>query len=332
MADSSSQSRSGRFAFTALGIIALLGLAYAIARVDILRARIATLEVHRDQQEVVNASLRARNDDLMSANLATQEKLKQLTTMEVQLTSLNAAMGELRGRTEQSQRNWTRVETLYLLRLAEDQLYLTHDVPTALAALQAAELRLNAAHDAALDGVRLQLAADIKSLLNVPQVDRNMIYTELEAAERTAATLKVQGNVINGSKPVQKTDNSQAGIERAWRVLKQSLAKLFVVRRASSSVAGLVTVEEQNLLRNHLQLLLLSLRQSVQLHDDNSYRSTLKETRRWLSTAFDNNDRQVMVLQQQLAALAGIDIAPPLPDISGSRKLLEHYVPGVASP
>ncbi|HVY24530.1 MAG TPA: uroporphyrinogen-III C-methyltransferase [Steroidobacteraceae bacterium] len=332
MADSSSQSRSSRFALTALGIIALLGLAYAIARVDILRARIATLEVHRDQQEVVNASLRARNDDLMSANLATQEKLKQLTAMEVQLTSLNAAMGELRGRTEQSQRNWTRVETLYLLRLAEDQLYLTHDVPTALAALQAAELRLNAARDAALDGVRLQLAADIKSLRNVPQVDRNMIYTELEAAERTAATLKVQGNVINGSKPVQKTDNSQAGIERAWRVLKQSLAKLFVVRRTSSSVAGLVTVEEQNLLRNHLQLLLLSLRQSVQLHDDNSYRSTLKETRRWLSTAFDNNDKQVMVLEQQLAALADMDIAPPLPDISGSRKLLERYVPGVASP
>lgn len=332
MADSSSQSRSSRFALTALGIIALLGLAYAIARVDILRARIATLEVHRDQQEVVNASLRARNDDLMSANLATQEKLKQLTAMEVQLTSLNAAMGELRGRTEQSQRNWTRVETLYLLRLAEDQLYLTHDVPTALAALQAAELRLNAARDAALDGVRLQLAADIKSLRNVPQVDRNMIYTELEAAERTAATLKVQGNVINGSKPVQKTDNSQAGIERAWRVLKQSLAKLFVVRRTSSSVAGLVTVEEQNLLRNHLQLLLLSLRQSVQLHDDNSYRSTLKETRRWLSTAFDNNDKQVMVLEQQLAALADMDIAPSLPDISGSRKLLERYVPGVASP
>ncbi|MES1189560.1 MAG: uroporphyrinogen-III C-methyltransferase [Steroidobacter sp.] len=332
MADSSSQSRSSRFALTALGIIALLGLAYAIARVDILRARIATLEVHRDQQEVVNASLRARNDDLMSANLATQEKLKQLTAMEVQLTSLNAAMGELRGRTEQSQRNWTRVETLYLLRLAEDQLYLTHDVPTALAALQAAELRLNAARDAALDGVRLQLAADIKSLRNVPQVDRNMIYTELEAAERTAATLKVQGNVINGSKPVQKTDNSQAGIERAWRVLKQSLAKLFVVRRTSSSVAGLVTVEEQNLLRNHLQLLLLSLRQSVQLHDDNSYRSTLKETRRWLSTAFDNNDKQVMVLEQQLVALADMDIAPPLPDISGSRKLLERYVPGVASP
>lgn len=330
MADSNSQPRGGRFALTVLGIISLLGLAYAIARVDILRARIASLEVHRDQQELINASLRARSDDLITANQGTQEQLKRLSTVETQLSTLSAAMGELRGRTEQSQRNWTRVETLYLLRLAEDQLYLTHDVPTALAAMQAAELRLDGAHDNALDGVRLQLAADIKALQSVPQIDRNAIYTQLEQAERTAATLKVMGNVVNAGTPAATVDHQQAGIERAWLVLKRSLAKLFVVRKASSDVEGLVTLEEQSLLRHHLQLLLLSLRQSVQLHDGNSYRSTLKETQRWLNTAFDSNDKQVELLEQQLTELSKLDIAPPLPDISGSRKLLEHYVPGIA--
>src|SRR5690348_17008728 len=111
MTDSPSQLRNNRLGLTILGIIALLGLAYAILRVDILRARIASLEVTRDTQAGINATLQAHNEELVAANLATQEQLKHLAALETAVTSMNATMGELRGRTEQSQRNWTRVET-----------------------------------------------------------------------------------------------------------------------------------------------------------------------------------------------------------------------------
>ncbi len=332
MAESNSQVRSNRVFLTVLGIISLLALAYAIMRVDILRARIAELEVSRDQQKATNDTLLARNAELSAANVATQEQLKRLSSMEVELTNLSATMGELRGRTEQSQRNWTRVEALYLLRLAEDQLHLTQDVPTALVALQAAELRLNGIRETALDGVRLQLAADIDALRNVPQIDRAALYTQLENAATMAANLKVFGTVVNAKDDNRAVDGKKSGIERAWLLIKQALTKLFVVRKASTNAEGLLSIDEQSLRRHHLQSLLLSARQSAQLRDAKSYRDTLQQAQRWLNTAFDTNNKDVMSLNQQLTALSKLEVAPTLPDISGSRKLLERYVPGIANP
>jgi len=331
MAESIAQNRNNRVFLTVLGIISLLALAYAIMRVDILRARIATLEVHRDRQEETNAKLTARNEDLVAANLATQEQLKRLTTMETELTGINATMGELRGRTEQSQRNWARVEALYLSRLADDQLALTHDPSTALIALQAAQQRLSAIRDGALDGIRGQLAADIDALRKVPQVDYRTLYTQLQQAESAAASLKVMGTVVNAVDDDHGVDNSKAGIERAWLVVKQSMAKLFIVRKASSDTEVLITAEEQAVRRHHLQLLLMGLRQSAQLRDANMFKQTLDDTLDWLHTAFDMKDKQVIALEQQLLALSKQDIAPVLPDISGSRKMLERYVPAGAS-
>lgn len=331
MAESITQIRNNRVFLTVLGVISLLALAYAIMRVDILRARIADLEVHRDTQQDINARLNARNEDLIAANLSTQEQLKRLASVESELAGINATMGELRGRTEQSQRNWARVEALYLSRLADDQLALTHDPATALLAMQAAEQRLAYVRDGALDGVRNQVAADINALRKVPQVDYKSLFAQLEQAESSAASLKVMGNVVNAADEDRGIDGSKAGIERAWLLVKQSVAKLFVIRKASTDVEVLITVEEQKMRRHHLQLLLMGLRQSAQLRDANMFKQTLSDSIEWLHSAFDMKDKQVAALEQQLVQLNRQDIAPALPDISGTRKMLERYVPAGAS-
>jgi uroporphyrin-3 C-methyltransferase len=331
MAESITQIRNNRVFLTVLGVISLLALAYAIMRVDILRARIADLEVHRDTQQDINARLNARNEDLIAANLSTQEQLKRLASVESELAGINATMGELRGRTEQSQRNWARVEALYLSRLADDQLALTHDPATALLALQAAEQRLTSVRDGALDGVRNQVAADINALRRVPQVDYKSLFAQLEQIENSVASLKVMGNVVNAADEDRGIDNSKAGIERAWLLVKQSVAKLFVIRKASTDVEVLITVEEQKMRRHHLQLLLMGLRQSAQLRDANMFKQTLSDSIEWLHSAFDMKDKQVAALEQQLVQLNRQDIAPALPDISGTRKMLERYVPAGAS-
>ena len=317
---------------TVLGIISLLALTYAILRVDILRARVASLEVERDTQRAANAQLLARSNELTTANLGTQEQLKRLASMDAELTNINATMGELRGRTEQSQRNWTRVETLYLLRLAEDQLHLARDIPTALAALEAAESRLNVIRDASLEGVRLQLKVDIAALRAVPQIDRAALYTQLDHAQSNSALLKVMGNVVDARADDTAIDNQKAGIERAWLVLKQSVARLFVVRKVTADAEALLTAEDQTLRRYHLQLLLQGIKQSAQLHDGTTYRATLQQARAWLTAVFDIKDQQVMSLDQKLSEWGKLDVAPALPDIAGSRKLLERYSSGMATP
>ncbi len=185
--------------------------------------------------------------------------------------------------------------------------------------------------DNSLDGVRQQLKTDIEALRNVPQIDRNALYAQLDQAQQSAVALRVLGNIVNATNVDSTPDNRQAGIERAWLIIKQSLSKLFVVRKASANIEGLLTTEDQALRRHHLQLLLLNVKQAAQLHDGNSYRESLKQTQLWLSTGFDIKDKQVATLDQQLTAWSKLDIAPALPDISASRKLLERYSPDAAA-
>lgn len=331
MADLNSQTRNNRLALTILGIISLLALAYAILRVDILRARIATLEVNRDAQVQLNAALQARNEELIAANLTTQEQLKHLAVLDTEMTSVNATIGELRGRTEQSQRNWTRVEALYLLRLAENQLQLTRDIPTALSALQAAETRMGATRDTTLDGARAQLKAEITALRAVPVIDSSQLYSQLDQAQSDAMTLKPLGTVVNATSEDSAANHHDAGIDRAWWVIKQSIGKLFVIRKVETSTDGLLTVEDQLQRRRHLQLLLLSIKQAAQLHDGNAYHGSLKQIKAWLNAAFDSKDKQVAAMNQQVAAWDKLDVEPALPDISGARKLLEKYSPSATS-
>jgi len=327
--DTTSSGNTNRLALIIVGVLSLLGLAYAIARVDILRARIATLEVNRDQQQGYNGQLQARIDELTLANTGFNEQLKQLAQLQTELGNLSASFGELRGRTEQSQRNWARIEALYLLRLADDQLKLAQDVPTAIAALESAKTRLDSTRDNALDDVRAQLAVDLQALHNVPQPDLKQIYQQLAQAEEQGAALKVAGWVVN-DRNAQGSDEMQAGINRAWTMIKRSVAQLIVVRRTGADAADLITSDEQTLRRRHLQLLLLTARQAAQMRDAKSYRDALQDSLRWLNSAFDMSDSQVQGLHDELEALAKQDIAPPLPDISGSRRMLERYAPAIA--
>jgi uncharacterized protein HemX len=197
--------------------------------------------------------------------------------------------------------------------------------------LQAAEQRLVSVRDGALDGVRNQVTADINALRKVPQVDYKSLFGQLEQAENAAASLKVMGTVVNAMDEGPSIDSSKAGIERVWLIVKQSLAKLFVIRKASTDAEVLITTEEQAMRRHHLQLLLIGLRQSAQLRDANMFKQTLGDSIEWLHSAFDMKDKQVLALEQQLLQLSKQDIAPALPDISGTRKLLERYVPAGAS-
>lgn len=325
-----SSNNTNRMALIIVGVLALLGLAYAIARVDILRARIATLEVDRDQQQGFNGLLQAKLDELTLANTNTTEQLKQLAQLQNELGNLNASLGELRGRTEQSQRNWARIEALYLLRLADDQLKLAQDVPTAIAALESAKGRLDSTRDSALDNVRAQLAVDLQALRNVPQADLPGIYAQLIQAEQQSATLKIAGTVVNDNNANQSPEEMQAGLERAWSMLKRTLTQLVTVRKTATDAADLITSDEQTLRRRHLQLLLLAARQAAQIRDSGSYRDAVQDALRWLNTAFDMSDNQVKALRDKLQTLSKQEIAPALPDISGSRRILERYAPAIA--
>lgn len=322
--------KTGRFAI-AVGVLALLASVYTVIRIDVLRDRINTVrDGVRDVQNSLSV-LRADQDRLTSAADTTAAKIAGVEEMQKQLSALAAAVDDLRGRTDQPQRTWARAEALYLLQLADRQLQFARDVRTAIAAIEAADARLAELRDPTLAAVRTQIAKDLQALRAIPDPDRSGILQRLNHAEAQVPQLKVAGLTLNQveqrAEPLPET-----GLKRAWTVLKQTFARLFTVRDISGPTAQLVSADEQVLRRQHLQLLLSSARQALINHDEAAYRSALSGAARWLDQTFDASDSGVNGLRTEFDALAKIQIAPPLPGVADSTRLLERFVAGNTTP
>lgn len=318
--------KTGRFAI-AVGVLALLASVYTVIRIDVLRDRINIVRDGVRDLENAHSVLRAEQDELSSSADVTNAKLAPVEDMRKELSALAAAVDELRGRTDQPQRTWARAEALYLLQLAERQLQFTRDVRTAIAAVEAADTRLSELRDPTLAAVRAQIAKDLQALRAVPDPDRGNVLLRLNRAEAQVAQLPVAGLAVNDAQP-STAALPDSGPQRAWAVLKRTFSRLFTVREISGSAARLVSADERQLRREHLQLLLSSARQAVINADPIAYQGMLESAARWLQQSFDVDDAAVQTLTTEIDALRRIQIAPPLPDVTESVRLLKRFVAG----
>ena len=327
--------RRGARLTTVAAVLALAVAIYALVRIDATRDR---LDGARDTLRAVQASqegLRAEFTGLTDRNeRARQDLAAQLETLKQvpqQVAELNATLEEVRGRTEGSTRAWARTEALFLLELAQQRLAFARDVGTASAALQAADARLASLHDASVTDVRREIAAEIESLRAVAKLDLPALMARLATAETRAAQLKLRGLQQGQHSSENAAPLPARGFGRARAMLDRTLSNLLTVRRVDSGASEIVTLEEQELRRQHLQMLLFSARQAVLRGDAAAYRDNVQRAREWLERYFEADDESVRGLHNDLGLLVKLNISPVLPDISASALLLQRTGPAARS-
>lgn len=264
------------------------------------------------------------SDARSRANARHLEGLERLGPRVAELTD---SMGRVNARMEASQRPWIVAEARYLLDIANRRLTLERDVESALAALEAAEERLQTLRDPGLNGVRRTLAGEIQSLQAVRQPDLSGIAIQLAGAEQLAAILPVLGAIADRYRPENTEQGSAPGFARAWQLLRSSLTNMISIRRIGKDAVELVSLEEQGVRRHHLQLLLFSARLAAMRGDQSLFRTSIGDARAWLAQMFDPRDPGVASLNANLQELASLNIEPELPDVSASFRMLDRLAP-----
>ncbi len=310
-----------------LASIALMFAAFSWWQQSQVRSR---LDAIRAEQHALSESAARQRAELVELNESAQSSVVQideLRDLSPLVTELAKSLEELRARTESSERSWVMAEVRYLLEIANRRLTLERDVNAALAALQAADARLQALRDPALNGVRRALAQEIQSLRASPQPDIAGIIARLASAEELAARLPVLGAIAENYQPDERASGSTPGFARAWQIIKSSLLGMVRIRRIGQDAVELVSLEEQGVRRHHLQLQLYSARLAALRGDAADYRASVNAARRWLEQMFDMLDPSVASLHKELLTLEPVAISPPLPDISRSLHLLDRVAP-----
>lgn len=268
----------------------------------------------------------------LTANRQQIQSLEQLTERTISDLSgnqqaLEQTLSILRSQLGQERNDWSIAEVEYLLTIANRALLLTGDSGTAIAALEMANRSLTSQADPALLPAREQITVEIHALRSITRPDTETIALQLSALIGATEKLPMEGpagpspaNVIEKSEASATEDSLQAAGRTLWEALKS----LVTIRHDVESIQPLMAPDQRLFLRQNLQLKLESARLALLQRNTVLYRTQLEEAGRWIRRYFDNRQGSVSTALENIERLAAIDIAPPLPDISASLRLIRE--------
>lgn len=292
--------------------------------------------------EALEQQLRSFKDRLESDLAATERGRRSLEEEQRRLANAqqgtDEALGVLRAQLGSSQRDWTLAEVQYLLQVANQRLQLMHDAATASAALASADRRLQSLADPGFNVVREQIAQELTALNAVASPDLAGIALTLESLARQIEQMPLKDAQPRRSAAEQDRDAVSPAPVDDWtrlpRLVWEELRRLVVVRRNEAPVGPMLAPEHQFFLNENLRLQLRSARLAALQGEAANYRASLNTATAWLDEHFSADAPRVAAARAELERLAGIDVRPALPDISGSLRLLRQQmqVTGGAEP
>lgn len=274
---------------------------------------------------------------LTTGNIAVMEDvIRQLQKKQSEQSNALASLyRDIQGNNE----DWAIAEVEYLLIIAMHRLLLEEDVLMALAAMEAADLRLKNLGDPELLPVRQQLVTDMNQLRAVNQVDIAGMAIYLAELVDLSADLPLKLEVISNENVAPSTDKNQIDDEFAadpiWkripRLLWKEIKSLVVIKRTGEVKQAILLPGEEYFLTQNLRLELESARLSVLRADTGNLRASIVLIKSWLNQYFDTNNSAVINVMETLDQMQTIELKPALPDISSSVETLRAYLRDVAN-
>ena len=193
------------------------------------------------------------------------------------------------------------------------------DVSGALRLLEAADTVLTDLDDFGLHEVRARLADEIAALESVATTDLQGLFLRLEAAKRDLDELPLRKPAFTAAPAA----DSAAG-DGVWAAIQRQLANLVRIKRLEGEVKPLLAPEEAVYLELNLRLMLERAQLAALREEQLMYEESLLTALTWIERYLDADAPAVTRLHDELEALAGVDLARPLPDVSGSLEALRQ--------
>jgi uncharacterized protein HemX len=242
-----------------------------------------------------------------------------------ELKSIKQSIANLYARVENTSQSWSIEEVSQLLQLASDQLSLAGNIKGALTALTIADRRIANSGSPELQPAREQIAQDIASLQQVNQIDLTGTVNRLRAVERAISELPaMQLPVMKKNEEVQSTGTDLT----LWQRIVDDMSGLVKIRRIDQQEASLLPMEKTFYLHENAKALIMSARLGLLQRNKLVYQTNLLQARQSLSKYVKSNQQTMTWILDELQALAKLNPAPDLPDISGSLNSLNNITTG----
>lgn len=318
-----------------LALLALVGgVAFALVY-EVRETRRLRQQLDQFQAETATA--------LAEATRSAAETRNRIARLEEELERVKesrAALDQLYLELTRGRDDAALIEVDRLVTLAAQELQVTGNVASALAALQSADARLARLERPQLVNLRRAIGRDIERLRAVPAVDLTGIALKLDqiaqgvdawpllaepaARPARAADTKAAADKKGG----EAAANDFAARLRAW--LAREFGDLVRIREVDTPEALLLSTAQQQLVRHQLRLRLLDARLALLARNDRLFRADLAEAQALIARYFDTKHPATANAALQLRQVAGSTLNVELPPLNDSLGALRAAVGGRA--
>jgi uncharacterized protein HemX len=318
------EPRTGRrrALLTLLAVALLLALAYVVLE----SRREASVQRERAEARAREAAEATSRAD--AAARQTEDARKRLA--ELEQAAAEAAIAEAAAAPGRDDIVVLEVERL--VTLAVQDLQLTRQPATALAALELADARLAAANAARWAPLRRALGRDIERLRAVPLVD--VTGNALKIDQLIAgADIWPMGNAPAAPPPPPKPSPRSAkkaepappppppptAWERARAWAAAEFGDLVRIKEVATPEALLLTGEQEKMLRQQLKLRLLGARIALLARNDRLYHTDIESAQTLLALYYEQRHQAVASAAAMLRQLNTAALGPELPTLADSQ-------------
>ncbi len=295
------------------------------------------------QQELIDElSLRqnqvlAENESLASQIVDVQQDFEFLNNAEAsaeilfsqqnaRVDSLNEELVSLRLglNANQSSGIWQIAEASSLLRIAQQHIELSHDIPVALGLYQNSRSILAKIDDPALDRIINLLASDIQKLRRTQLIDTESFFMRLSDISQQLDSISLVTNIEPSSAFIAAGDeNVESGY---FKNAKEFLSRYFTVRRLDAPIDLPLSNQQISFLRQNMQmqieqakLALLQARQVV-------YQDSISNVVMLVQQNIPEQNQQKDLILRALRELQDETILFEKPTLSNSQVLLQSLI------
>jgi len=256
------------------------------------------------------------------------EELKLLSKQQQQTESKTAILSHQMSQLIENP-DWVMAEVNYLVTLAHHRLTIAKDAAGALLALTAADDRLRRLNNPTLDKIRVQLGKDMVNLRNLAPIEVEGMITRLANYVAQSDNLMLLQGKFADPAPVttpkpQPTEDKNLDWQEQLGYIGLALQNLVVIRHNENAETGKLSVDQRFYVRENLRLKLEMARLAAYRRDSQSFAVAVKAVEDWLNRYFDQRDKTIQTMLQDLAEMQKTVLTQQLPDISESLRSLQR--------
>ena len=282
-------------------------------------------------KQQINQQLSTVNQQLGTLKNNAAKEQSNITELQERLTrSIQQVTAEQRN----TKKDWLLAEVEYLLRLANQRVLMEQTPQGALQLLRSADKILGESDDVTIYDIRKAVAADIAALEAVPTLDTEGVFLRLGALSAQIEQLQViplteqhkLPEIVDQVTSDEFASNWGEDMKQAWAKVSDKFNQLVVIQDRSEPIEPLLSPQQSYYLQQNLHLMLEQAQLSLLQRKPESYLNSLTKAQQWVGTYFEQNHSNTQALLKALKELEQVEVAPEMPEISGSLTELKSYL------